>query len=399
MTCNFVNHERELLDAFDTVCNTSGHWTIFEYEANSNILKLGESGTGGLEELIQSFQDSRVQYGFVSISGADNKQQKIVLIHWQGASVPALKLANTASHIEEVRQFVKRVNTTIYARNQEDLDLADIQQKLQQLSTMAPPIPQKSSVFVPPAPVGSVYKPVREDLQLSERESFWKSVQAEEEERRREEVKRREEQQKQFQLERKILEKELNTAFLSSAVRKAQKEAENQPPPAVKPKPPAPAPTLVGGRTQMFNQINNELAKNTPKTPQTPKQYKFEIPISNTQATPINAGSNYADEDFIPIVEDPAKPIAKIIPQKPIETKQESVDETEKEPAYEEKIEEKSGELRAISLWDYQADDSSELSFDSNVIISDVKKTDANWWTGTVEGKTGIFPSNYVKIL
>lgn len=189
-------------------------------------------------------------------------------------------------------------------------------------------------------------------MELSERESFWKSVQAEEEERRREEAKRREDQQKQFQLERKLLEKELHDAHLSDAVRKAQKQAENQPKPVVKPKPPVAAPTLVGGRTKMFNEKIDELAKSTPRTPKTLKQYKFEIPLqSKNQSTPVNAGSNYADEDFIPIVEDPARPVAKVIPQPPIETKQESVEEVAKEPAYEEKSEvkvEKSGELRAM---------------------------------------------------
>jgi hypothetical protein len=119
---------------------------------------------GGLEELLESFQGSRVQYGFVSVSGSDNKQQKIVLIHWQGEAVPAIRLANTASHVEEVRRFVKRVNCTglfqqinsgdfylVYARNQEDLDLTEVRQKLQQLSTMAPPVQQKSIPFVPPS--------------------------------------------------------------------------------------------------------------------------------------------------------------------------------------------------------------------------------------------------------
>lgn len=122
---------------------------------------------------------------------------------------------------------------------------------------MAPPVQQKPAPFVPPsnfqlivtstfilAPVGSVYKPVRDELGLSERESFWKSVQVEEEERRREENKKREDQQKQFQLERKMLEKELHEAHLSAAVRKAQQEAETLPKPVVKPKPPAAAPTL-----------------------------------------------------------------------------------------------------------------------------------------------------------
>lgn len=109
---------------------------------------------------------------------------------------------------------------------------------------MAPPIQQKPTPFIPPTSVGSVYEPVKKDFELSERESFWKAVQEEEEQRRHEEAKRREEQQKQFQLERKLLEKELHEAHLSAAIQRARKEAESQPKPATKPKPPVAAPTL-----------------------------------------------------------------------------------------------------------------------------------------------------------
>lgn len=52
---------------------------------------INQSLVGGLEELLQNFHESRVQYGFVSVSGSDSKQQKIVLIHWQGEAVPALR--------------------------------------------------------------------------------------------------------------------------------------------------------------------------------------------------------------------------------------------------------------------------------------------------------------------
>lgn len=108
----------------------------------------------------------------------------------------------------------------------------------------------------------------------------------------------------------------------------------------------------------MFNQQIEEIAKSSTKSPKTPKQYKFEVPIqSKTQQTPVNAGSNYVDEDFVPIVEDPARPVAKVIPQPPFEAKQESVEEVEKEHIHEAhvheeksevKTEETLGELRAM---------------------------------------------------
>jgi hypothetical protein len=75
-------------------------------------------------------------------------------------------------------------------------------------------------------------------------------------------------------------------------------------------------------------------------------------------------------------------------------TTQSSTDESAQK-----EIIESNGELRAITLWDYQADDTSEISFDSNVIIHDVSKVSEGWWRGRVGNDIGLFPSNYVKIL
>ena len=37
-----------------------------------------------------------------------------------------------------------------------------------------------------------------------------------------------------------------------------------------------------------------------------------------------------------------------------------------------------------------------DLTFNQGDIIT-VVKTDGEWWTGSKDGKTGIFPANYVK--
>jgi hypothetical protein len=166
--------------------------------------------------------------------------------------------------------------------------------------------------------VGSVYKPIKDELPLNEREKFWEEMRAEEEARHREEAKKREEQQKQFQLERKLLEKELHEAHLSAAVRAAQKNAAEQPAPKPAPKP-AQKETLVGGRAKMFDQKVAELAASTPKSSGKPKQFKFEVGISKPHPTPVNAGQFSNDEDFVPIIEDPAlKPIGKVVPQQQV---------------------------------------------------------------------------------
>ncbi|KAA0717357.1 Drebrin-like protein [Triplophysa tibetana] len=56
--------------------------------------------------------------------------------------------------------------------------------------------------------------------------------------------------------------------------------------------------------------------------------------------------------------------------------------------------------LRVRALYDYQAEDETELSFEPGDIISDVETIDKAWWRGSSEdGRQGLFPSNYVETI
>lgn len=60
--------------------------------------------------------------------------------------------------------------------------------------------------------------------------------------------------------------------------------------------------------------------------------------------------------------------------------------------------------IRAKALYDYQAGDNTEISFDPDDIIGFIDKVDAGWWHGSVvtgqyKGQTGLFPANYVEEL
>lgn len=52
----------------------------------------------------------------------------------------------------------------------------------------------------------------------------------------------------------------------------------------------------------------------------------------------------------------------------------------------------------AIALYDYQAADEDEISFDPNDIITDIVQVDEGWWQGYCKGKFGLFPANYVEL-
>ncbi|XP_070540764.1 drebrin-like protein B [Ptychodera flava] len=55
-------------------------------------------------------------------------------------------------------------------------------------------------------------------------------------------------------------------------------------------------------------------------------------------------------------------------------------------------------ELQARALYDYQASDDTEISFDPGDIITQVEKIDDGWWQGVgPDGSYGMFPANYVE--
>ena len=47
-------------------------------------------------------------------------------------------------------------------------------------------------------------------------------------------------------------------------------------------------------------------------------------------------------------------------------------------------------------LFNFLAENDDELGFRKGDVITIVKKEDEGWWTGELDGRTGIFPSNYV---
>ncbi|KAG5372759.1 Actin-binding protein [Yarrowia sp. C11] len=52
----------------------------------------------------------------------------------------------------------------------------------------------------------------------------------------------------------------------------------------------------------------------------------------------------------------------------------------------------------AIALYDYDAAEDNELSFEADDIITDIEFIDDDWWTGSLNGKRNLFPSNFVEL-
>lgn len=56
--------------------------------------------------------------------------------------------------------------------------------------------------------------------------------------------------------------------------------------------------------------------------------------------------------------------------------------------------------LQARALYDYQASDDTEISFDPDDVITNIEQIDEGWWKGVApDGSNGLFPANYVEII
>ena len=52
---------------------------------------------------------------------------------------------------------------------------------------------------------------------------------------------------------------------------------------------------------------------------------------------------------------------------------------------------------QVIAEYDYTANEAGELSFKEGDIITVTAQHPSGWWTGTLNGSTGTFPSNFTK--
>ncbi|KAL4264041.1 Bridging integrator 3/RVS161-like protein [Pleurotus pulmonarius] len=50
-------------------------------------------------------------------------------------------------------------------------------------------------------------------------------------------------------------------------------------------------------------------------------------------------------------------------------------------------------------IYDYTGDDPGDLSMEANQRIKIVEHTSEDWWTGEINGKRGLFPASYVKVV
>ncbi|KRY46208.1 Drebrin-like protein [Trichinella britovi] len=371
MTINLNRHKTDLLNTYEQLLdnNNAKNWMLCSYEPRSLALQLTASGDGGLEELAEQFDSSKIQYAFAVLTGESASLSKVILIHWQGEATPVTEIGRCAGHVQEVKRFFKGIHFTHSARNEEDIDPDAVRAAVCKVtSVLGIPHSARTNENVKPEPVKSVYKPVVPSsiVNMEERGKFWAQAEKEEmdrvaaEQRRlKEHLQRVEEEKKQLQ---ERLTKECEDKIASAKV---------EPPVCIIDHNKSGVSTNLIKHTEYHNSNGNFNHASKVKSPFS----KFFT--SNVSDTSNREKSEKINTDLsngiTATVDDVNKHEGK---KAPLST------------------------LSAVALWDYQAADETEISFLPGDKITEIDQVDAGWWFGRApDEKYGLFPANFVELI
>uniref|UniRef100_A0A8B9GTG8 Drebrin-like b n=1 Tax=Astyanax mexicanus TaxID=7994 RepID=A0A8B9GTG8_ASTMX len=415
MSVNLSKNGPALTAAYKEVVDEKSdtNWALFTYEGNSNDIRLAEKGDGGLEELVEELNSGKVMYAFCRVQDPNSGLPKYVLINWTGEGVKDARKGLCANHVSSMANFLKGAHVTINARAEEDVEPESIMQKVAKASGANYSFHKESNRFKdsgPQGPVGSVYQKTNamSEIKRTNKDTFWAQAEKDEEKRRQEEKKKADEEKQKLEKERKDREaketavrdkvakerasqideqkryqQQLETE--SQSRRKQEEEEAAAPPKSFKRgesvEKANEAASLISQRSvnprEMFQQRERGIAPsspdNTPSSPQPDVQ-----PASDQYNSHVEQQPEY---------ETVAEP----------ENVYEEPPQVEQQNTYED-----AGDrgVCARALYDYQAADDTEISFDPDDIITGIEMIDEGWWRGYApDGHFGMFPANYVELV
>ncbi|XP_046365120.2 drebrin-like protein B isoform X2 [Haliotis rufescens] len=215
MAIDLKKNKDSLQKAYNDVVNDKSDtaWAVFGYEGNSPVLKVYETGEGGVEEMTEELNSGKIMYGYCRVTDPNTDLPKYVLINWQGEGAPdALKLKCT-QHLRDMTNFLKTIHVTVNARTEADVDEDDVIKKVSKSSGANYSFhKEKAKPIEAPTPVGSVYKKTMaaKDIKTSSRDKFWAKTEVEEKQRQEEEKNKKLAEQQDLDKARK--ERELKEA-------------------------------------------------------------------------------------------------------------------------------------------------------------------------------------------
>ncbi|XP_062238601.1 drebrin-like b isoform X3 [Platichthys flesus] len=438
MAVNLSKNGPALTAAFKEVVDekSSTNWALYTYEGNSNDIRLAEKGDGGLEELVEELNSGKVMYAFCRVEDPNSGLPKYVLINWTGEGVNDSRKGLCANHVSSMGNFLRGAHVTINARAEEDVEPEVIMQKVGKASGANYSFHKETSSRFqdsgPQGPVGSVYQKTNamSEIRKTNKDNFWAQAEKDEEKRRLEDRRRADEERQQLEKERKDREakeavvRETRDKEKSSQIdhqKKSQQKQEadskemekhrweeQEEKEAVQRKSVKrgvslekanEAASLISQRAmnprEMFKQRERGIAPAEPDVPAA-------APVSPQPEPDVDDGQSrceYDEQEAAP--QEQLKEEAPAVSSSVQETAFEEPAQVEEISSYEATPEEASDKgLCARALYDYQAADDTEISFDPEDLIAGIEMIDEGWWRGySPDGHFGMFPANYVELI
>uniref|UniRef100_A0A8C2A991 Drebrin-like a n=1 Tax=Cyprinus carpio TaxID=7962 RepID=A0A8C2A991_CYPCA len=370
MAVNLSKNGPALTDAYNEVVNgrTATNWVLFTYEGNSNDIRVAGKGDGGLEEMVEELNSGKVMYAFCKVLDPSSGVPKFVLINWTGEGVKDIRKGVCANHVHSMANFLRGAHVTINARSDDDVEPAAIMEKVAKGSGVNYNIHKESSQnnnCEPLGRVGSVYKKVSalDELQITDRDNFWAQAEQDEKNRRQEERRKADEERQRLEKERRE-----HDAREANERERRRKEREKE----------------IDQQRCLFCSY-------------------CQIKEQKEHLSPVKAGILRSESV------QKANEAASIISQRSINPrelfmqKERSLANSATPSSATRPEEEETGENQNIcarALYDYQALDDSEITFDPDDIITGIEMIDEGWWRGySPDGHYGLFPANYVELL
>ncbi|XP_068559727.1 drebrin-like b isoform X5 [Cebidichthys violaceus] len=415
MAVNLSKNGPALTSAFKEVVDekSNTNWALFTYEGNSNDIRLAEKGDGGLEELVEELNSGKVMYAFCRVEDPNSGLPKYVLINWTGEGVKDARKGLCANHVSSMANFLRGAHVTINARAEEDVEPEVIMQKVAKASGANYSFHKEASSRFqdsgPQGPVGSVYQKTNamSEIKKTNKGNFWAQAEKEEEKRRLEERRKADEQ-------RQHLEKETKDREAKETVQRDKRDKERA--------------TIIDQQKKYQQQQDPESKDQEKRAEEEENQAAQKKAVkrgesvekANEAASLISQRAMNPREMFkqrergiTPSDSDvPSAAPASPQPEKTLaansyiqETPYEEPAQVEETNSYEETAEETAEETPdrgtcARALYDYQAADDTEVSFDPDDIITGIEMIDEGWWRGySPDGHFGMFPANYVELM
>ncbi|KAH7024014.1 hypothetical protein EDB80DRAFT_60101 [Ilyonectria destructans] len=129
----------EVAAAYDAVRDDKDdtNWLLISYASNvGNKLELTQTGTGGLAELVTKLDDGQVQYGYVRVEYANDKEStrvKFVLAVWIGEGTKVMRKARVSIESGEVKRILSHHSIAVTTNDKSELEERDIVARLRKV--------------------------------------------------------------------------------------------------------------------------------------------------------------------------------------------------------------------------------------------------------------------------